>query len=234
MLIEFANKLKEIKYKINELNKTHATVEEIVEVEQPYNIDTSNIKDGVNIMTEDGKFYDNYKDITKSENMKVVVKYQNEIFEIVRYVAPTKLVDNNDIPVYGCSGFIEYKEGNYSYYPQFHWNYVKSNENEFDKYRKFIGLSNDEYIPSYPVMKLVSFYFQQINDAMKWLNKPEIQMLESDGFHPLHYWTCTIDGGEVRETIPYTSGALHSPLNAENCVCVVRPIHFDYSLRLND
>ena len=30
MLIEFANKLKEIKGKIDELNKTHATVEEIV------------------------------------------------------------------------------------------------------------------------------------------------------------------------------------------------------------
>ena len=196
------------------------------------------MEDGVNIVYSDNTFSKFSEDCKKEDNMRVVVKYQNEVFEVSRYIEKTTALhyDKDSIPVYGASGFVTYNKENenMSLYPMLNWDYVSTNELLSSIREYVIGKDTDEYIPSVPIMMIISFYIHEINKALKFVGKEEIPLVDKEG-RSKSYWTITpSSSGEICDFIMLTSHWCNgTPFNAKNCTIAIKPIHFDYSLRIN-
>ena len=234
------SKLKDIDAKISNINNFEIINENVehIEVNQPCNINIDNMEDGVNILYSDNTFSKFSEDCKKEDNMRVVVKYQKEVFEVSRYIKESTAIhyDKDSIPIYGASGFVTYnkEKGNMSLYPMFNWDYVSTNE-LFSLIREHvIGKDTDEYIPSVPIMMIISFYIHEINKALKFVGKEEIPLVDKEG-RSKSYWTITpSSSGEICDFIMLTSHWCNgTPFNAKNCTIAIKPIHFDYSLRIN-
>ena len=234
------SKLKDIDAKISNINNFEIINENVehIEVNQPCNINIDNMEDGVNILYSDNTFSKFSEDCKKEDNMRVVVKYQKEVFEVSRYIKESTAIhyDKDSIPIYGASGFVTYnkEKGNMSLYPMFNWDYVSTNE-LFSLIREHvIGKDTDEYIPSVPIMMIISFYIHEINKALKFVGKEEIPLVDKEG-RSKSYWTITPSnsGGMCDFNILTSHWCGGTPLNAKNCAVAVKPIHFDYSLRIN-
>lgn len=235
------SKLKDIDAKISNINNFEIVNENVdnIEINQPCNISIDNMEDGVNIVYSDNTFSKFSEDCKKEDNMRVVVKYQKEVFEISRYIEKTTALhyDKDSIPVYGASGFVTYNKENenMSLYPILNWDYVSTNELISDM-RKHIIEKDDtnEYVPSVPIMMIISFYIHEINKALKFVGKEEIPLVDKEG-RSKSYWTITpSSSGEICDFIMLTSHWCNgTPFNAKNCTVAIKPIHFDYSLRIN-
>lgn len=234
------SKLKDIDAKINSINKIEIVNENVenIEVNQPCDINIDNMEDGVNILYSDNTFSKFSEDCKKEDNMRVVVKYQNEVFEISRYIKESTAIhfDKNTIPVYGASGFVTYnkEKGNMSLYPMFNWDYVSTNKFLSSIREYIIGKDTDEYVPSLPIMILISFYIHEINKALKFIGKEEILIVDKES-RSKSYWTITPSnsGGMCDFNIFLSKWCNETPFNAKNCTVAIKPIHFDYSLRIN-
>lgn len=234
------SKLKYIDAKISDINNFEITNENIenIEVNQPCDINIDNMEDGVNILYSDNTFSKFSEDCKKEYNMRVVVKYQKEVFEVSRYIKESTAIhyDKDSIPIYGASGFVTYnkEKGNMSLYPMFNWDYVSTNELLSSIREYVIGKDTDEYIPSVPIMMIISFYIHEINKALKFVGKEEIPLVDKEG-RSKSYWTITpSSSGEICDFIMLTSHWCNgTPFNAKNCTIAIKPIHFDYSLRIN-
>ena len=234
------SKLKYIDAKISDINNFEIANENVehIEVNQPCDINIDNMEDGVNILYSDNTFSKFSENCKKEYNMRVVVKYQKEVFEVSRYIKESTAIhyDKDSIPIYGASGFVTYnkEKGNMSLYPMFNWDYVSTNE-LFSLIREHvIGKDTDEYIPSVPIMMIISFYIHEINKALKFVGKEEIPLVDKEG-RSKSYWTITpSSSGEICDFIMLTSHWCNgTPFNAKNCTIAIKPIHFDYSLRIN-
>ena len=234
------SKLKDIDAKISNINNFEIVNENVehIEVNQPYDINIVNMEDGVNILYSDNTFSKFSEDCKKEDNMRVVVKYQKEVFEVSRYIKESTAIhyDKDSIPIYGASGFVTYNKENenMSLYPMFNCDYVSTNE-LFSSIREYIiGKDINEYIPSLPIMMLISFYIYEINKALKFIGKEEIPLVDKEGISK-SYWTITpSSSGEICDFIMLTSHWCNgTPFNAKNCTIAIKPIHFDYSLRIN-
>ena len=234
------SKLKDIDAKISNINNFEIVNENVehIEVNQPYDINIVNMEDGVNILYSDNTFSKFSEDCKKEDNMRVVVKYQKEVFEVSRYIKESTAIhyDKDSIPIYGASGFVTYNKENenMSLYPMFNWDYVSTNE-LFSSIREYIiGKDINEYIPSLPIMMLISFYIYEINKALKFIGKEEMPIVDKEG-RSKSYWTITpSSSGEICDFIMLTSHWCNgTPFNAKNCTIAIKPIHFDYSLRIN-
>lgn len=234
------SKLKDIDAKINNINKIEIVNENVenIEVNQPCDINIDNMEDGVNILYSDNTFSKFSEDCKKEDNMRVVVKYQNEVFEISRYIKESTAIhfDKNTIPVYGASGFVTYnkEKGNMSLYPMFNWDYVSTNKFLSSIREYIIEKDTDEYVPSLPIMILISFYIHEINKALKFIGKEEILIVDKES-RSKSYWTITPSnsGGMCDFNILLSKWCNGTPFNAKNCTVAIKPIHFDYSLRIN-
>lgn len=234
------SKLKDIDVKISNINNFEIVNENVehIEVNQPCNINIDNMEDGVNILYSGNTFSKFSEDCKKEDNMRVVVKYQNEVFEVSRYIKKSTAIhyDKDSIPIYGASGFVTYnkEKGNMSLYPMFNWDYVSTNELLSSIREYIIGKDTNEYIPSLPIMMLISFYIYEINKALKFIGKEEIPITDEEG-RSKSYWTITpSSSGEICDFIMLTSHWCNgTPFNAKNCTIAIKPIHFDYSLRIN-
>lgn len=234
------SKLKDIDAKISNINNFEIVNENVehIEVNQPCNINIDNMEDGVNILYSDNTFSKFSEDCKKEDNMRVVVKYQKEVFEVSRYIKESTAIhyDKDSIPIYGASAIVEYtkEKGNMSLYPMFNWDYVSTNELLSSIREYIIGKDTNEYIPSLPIMMLISFYIYEINKALKFIGKEEIPIVDEEG-RSKSYWTITpSSSGEICDFIMLTSHWCNgTPFNAKNCTVTIKPIHFDYSLRIN-
>ena len=234
------SKLKYIDAKISDINNFEIVNENVehIEVNQPCDINIDNMEDGVNILYSDNTFSKFSENCKKEYNMRVVVKYQKEVFEVSRYIKESTAIhyDKDSIPIYGASGFVTYnkEKGNMSLYPMFNWNYVSTNELLSSIREYVIGKDTDEYIPSVPIMMIISFYIHEINKALKFVGKEEIPLVDKEG-RSKSYWTITpSSSGEICDFIMLTSHWCNgTPFNAKNCTIAIKPIHFDYSLRIN-
>ena len=234
------SKLKYIDAKISDINNFEIVNENVehIEVNQPCDINIDNMEDGVNILYSDNTFSKFSENCKKEYNMRVVVKYQKEVFEVSRYIKESTAIhyDKDSIPIYGASGFVTYnkEKGNMSLYPMFNWNYVSTNELLSSIREYVIGKDTDEYIPSVPIMMIISFYIHEINKALKFVGKEEIPLVDKEG-RSKSYWTITPSiSGEICDFIMLTSHWCNgTPFNAKNCTIAIKPIHFDYSLRIN-
>lgn len=234
------SKLKDIDAKISNINNFEIVNENVehIEVNQPCNINIDNMEDGVNILYSDNTFSKFSEDCKKEDNMRVVVKYQKEVFEVSRYIKESTAIhyDKDSIPIYGASAIVEYtkEKGNMSLYPMFNWDYVSTNELLSSIREYIIGKDTNEYIPSLPIMMLISFYICEINKALKFIGKEEIPIVDKEG-RSKSYWTITpSSSGEICDFIMLTSHWCNgTPFNAKNCTIAIKPIHFDYSLRIN-
>ena len=234
------SKLKDIDDKISNINNFEIVNEKTEQIEsnQPCEISIDNMEDGVNIVYSDNTFSKFSEDCKKEDNMRVVVKYQKEVFEVSRYIKESTAIhyDKDSIPIYGASGFVTYNKENenMSLYPMFNWDYVSTNE-LFSSIREYIiGKDINEYIPSLPIMMLISFYIYEINKALKFIGKEEMPIVDKEG-RSKSYWTITpSSSGEICDFIMLTSHWCNgTPFNAKNCTIAIKPIHFDYSLRIN-
>ena len=234
------SKLKDIDVKISNINNFEIINENVehIEVNQPCNINIDNMEDGVNILYSDNTFSKFSEDCKKEDNMRVVIKYQKEVFEVSRYIKESTAIhyDKDSIPIYGASGFATYnkEKGNMSLYPMFNWDYVSTNELLSSIREYIIGKDTNEYIPSLPIMMLISFYIYEINKALKFIGKEEIPIVDKEG-RSKSYWTITpSSSGEICDFIMLTSHWCNgTPFNAKNYTVAIKPIHFDYSLRIN-
>ena len=234
------SKLKDIDTKISNINNFKIVNENVehIEVNQPCDINIDNMEDGVNILYSDNTFSKFSEDCKKEDNIRVVVKYQNEVFEVSRYIKESTAIhyDKDSIPIYGASGFVTYNKENenMSLYPMFNWDYVSTNELLSSIREYIIGKDTNEYIPSLPIMMLISFYIYEINKALKFIGKEEIPIVDEEG-RSKSYWTITpSSSGEICDFIMLTSHWCNgTPFNAKNCTVAIKPIHFDYSLRIN-
>ena len=234
------SKLKDIDVKISNINNFKIVNENVehIEVNQPCNINIDNMEDGVNILYSDNTFSKFSEDCKKEDNMRVVIKYQKEVFEVSRYIKESTAIhyDKDSIPIYGASGFATYnkEKGNMSLYPMFNWDYVSTNELLSSIREYIIGKDTNEYIPSLPIMMLISFYIYEINKALKFVGKEEIPLVDKEG-RSKSYWTITpSSSGEICDFIMLTSHWCNgTPFNAKNYTVAIKPIHFDYSLRIN-
>ena len=234
------SKLKDIDVKISNINNFEIVNENVehIEVNQPCNINIDNMEDGVNILYSDNTFSKFSEDCKKEDNMRVVIKYQKEVFEVSRYIKESAAIhyDKDSMPIYGASGFVTYnkEKGNMSLYPMFNWDYVSTNELLSSIREYIIGKDTNEYIPSLPIMMLISFYIYEINKALKFIGKEEIPIVDKEG-RSKSYWTITpSSSGEICDFIMLTSHWCNgTPFNAKNCTIAIKPIHFDYSLRIN-
>ena len=234
------SKLKDIDAKISNINNFEIINENVehIEVNQPCNINIDNMEDGVNILYSDNTFSKFSEDCKKEDNMRVVIKYQKEVFEVSRYIKESTAIhyDKDSIPIYGASGFATYnkEKGNMSLYPMFNWDYVSTNELLSSIREYIIGKDTNEYIPSLPIMMLISFYIYEINKALKFIGKEEIPIVDKEG-RSKSYWTITpSSSGEICDFIMLTSHWCNgTPFNAKNYTVAIKPIHFDYSLRIN-
>ena len=234
------SKLKDIDTKISNINNFKIVNENVehIEVNQPCDINIDNMEDGVNILYSDNTFSKFSEDCKKEDNIRVVVKYQNEVFEVSRYIKESTAIhyDKDSIPIYGASGFVTYNKENenMSLYPMFNWDYVSTNELLSSIKEYIIGKDTNEYIPSLPIMMLISFYIYEINKALKFIGKEEIPIVDEEG-RSKSYWTITpSSSGEICDFIMLTSHWCNgTPFNAKNCTVAIKPIHFDYSLRIN-
>ena len=235
------SKLKDIDDKISNINNFEIVNEKTEQIEssQPCEISIDNMEDGVNIVYSDNTFSKFSEDCKKEDNMRVVVKYQNEVFEVSRYIEKTTALhyDKDSIPVYGASGFVTYNKENenMSLYPMLNWDYVSTNE-LISAMRKHIIEKDDtnEYVPSVPIMTIICFNIYEINKALKFVGKEEIQIKDQEN-RTNSYWTITPSnsGGMCDFNILTSHWCGGTPLNAKNCAVAVKPIHFDYSLRIN-
>ena len=76
------SKLKYIDAKISDINNFEIVNENVehIEVNQPCDINIDNMEDGVNILYSDNTFSKFSENCKKEYNMRVVVKYQKDVF----------------------------------------------------------------------------------------------------------------------------------------------------------